>query len=69
MVGLQVSSLEAVKEVLGEWDVAETEKLLQKLEIENEKRKEEQKMRRDAETSKYDNSKLIDRVVSLDSFY
>lgn len=56
MVGLQVSSLEAVKEVLGEWDVAETEKLLQKLEIENEKRKEEQKMRRDAETSKYDNS-------------
>lgn len=69
MVRLQVSSLEAVKEVLGEWDVAETEKLLQKLEIENEKRKEEQKMRRDAETSKYDNSKLIDRVVSLDSFY
>nr|XP_022312740.1 putative IQ motif and ankyrin repeat domain-containing protein [Crassostrea virginica] len=52
----QVSSLEAVKEVLGEWDVAETEKLLQKLEIENEKRKEEQKMRRDAETSKLEGS-------------
>ncbi|XP_061168041.1 IQ motif and ankyrin repeat domain-containing protein 1-like [Saccostrea echinata] len=48
----QVASVAAVKEVLAEWDVAETEKLLQKLEAEKQKRKEEQQMRRDAETSK-----------------
>lgn len=48
----QIASVEAVKEVLAEWDVAETDKLLQKLEAEKQKRKEEQQMRRDAETSK-----------------
>ncbi|XP_062593773.1 IQ motif and ankyrin repeat domain-containing protein 1-like [Saccostrea cucullata] len=52
----QVASVAAVKEVLGEWDVAETEKLLQKLEAEKRKRKEEQQMRRDAETSKLQGS-------------
>jgi hypothetical protein len=49
-----VSSVKAVQEVLAEWDVAETENLLKKLEAEKEKRKEEQKIRREAETSKYD---------------
>lgn len=44
--------MDAVKEVLAEWDVTNTENLLQKLEAEKEKRKEEQKMRREAETTK-----------------
>lgn len=52
----QIASVEAVKEVLAEWDVAETDKLLQKLEAEKQKRKEEQQMRRDAETSKLEGS-------------
>ncbi|XP_048763546.2 IQ motif and ankyrin repeat domain-containing protein 1-like isoform X2 [Ostrea edulis] len=52
----QVSSVDAVKEVLAEWDVTNTENLLQKLEAEKEKRKEEQKMRREAETTKLEGS-------------
>lgn len=38
----QIALVEVVKEILVEWDVAEIDKLLQKLEVEKQKRKEEQ---------------------------
>ncbi len=48
----KVASQPAVRDVLEAWDVAETERLLQKLEIEREKRREANRKRMEAEKNK-----------------
>ena len=47
----QVASLDAVVQLISEWDISQTEVLLGKLEAEKEKRLEETKQRRAAEES------------------
>ncbi|KAK3089405.1 hypothetical protein FSP39_003377 [Pinctada imbricata] len=48
----QVASIDAVVELLRDWDISQTDILLQKLEAAKEKRKEEDRMRFQAEQSK-----------------
>jgi hypothetical protein len=48
-----VASLDAVVQLISEWDISQTEVLLGKLEAEKEKRLEETKQRRAAEESMY----------------
>lgn len=45
--------MEAVAQMLAEWDIAQTETLLKKLERAKEMRAEEEKKRKEAETLKY----------------
>ena len=48
-----MASLDAVVQLISEWDISQTEVLLQKLEAEKEKRLEETRQRRAAEESMY----------------
>ena len=48
-----MASLDAVIQLISEWDISQTEVLLQKLEAEKEKRLEETRQRRAAEESMY----------------
>ncbi|KAL3869152.1 hypothetical protein ACJMK2_041866 [Sinanodonta woodiana] len=52
MMPSQVASVQAVVDLLENWDVSQTEVLLQKLEAAKELRKEEERKRREAEQSK-----------------
>ncbi|KAK3583241.1 hypothetical protein CHS0354_015422 [Potamilus streckersoni] len=52
MMPSQVASVQAVVHLLENWDISQTEVLLQKLEADKEMRKEEERKRREAEQSK-----------------
>ena len=49
---LQIASSPAIVELIDNWDMDQTESLLQKLEAEKERRREEERKRREAEASK-----------------
>ena len=52
VVYFQIASVEAIAQTLAEWDIAQTEMLLKKLEQAKEQRLEEERKRKEAETSK-----------------
>ena len=49
----QIASVEAIAQLLQEWDISQTEMLLNKLEQAKEQRLEEERKRKEAETSRY----------------
>ncbi|XP_070557089.1 IQ motif and ankyrin repeat domain-containing protein 1-like [Ptychodera flava] len=51
----QIATVDAVKTVLAEWEIGNTEKLLEKIEKVKEMRKEEERKRREAEMEKLEN--------------
>ncbi|CAH1774100.1 unnamed protein product [Owenia fusiformis] len=51
-----IASLDAVVELLTEWDISQTESLKEKIDREKEKRSEQEKKRREAETNKLEGS-------------
>ncbi|XP_076463070.1 IQ motif and ankyrin repeat domain-containing protein 1-like [Babylonia areolata] len=59
-----VASVEAIAQLLSEWDISQTEMLLKKLEQATEQRKEEERKRKEAETSK-----LEDQVHEAEKEY
>ncbi|XP_002731762.2 IQ motif and ankyrin repeat domain-containing protein 1-like [Saccoglossus kowalevskii] len=62
----QIASVEALKIVLSEWDVSQTERLLEKIEKVKEQRKEDERKRREAEMEKLEN-KLKDAQMEHDT--
>ncbi|KAL8597862.1 hypothetical protein ACOMHN_061395 [Nucella lapillus] len=51
----QIASVEAIAQLLSEWDISQTEMLLKKLEQAKEMLQEEERTRKEAETSKLEN--------------
>ena len=51
-IPFQIASVEAIAEMLAEWDIAQTEMLMKKLELAKEQRLEQERKRQEAETSK-----------------
>ncbi len=51
---LQVASTDAVREVLETWDLEQTERMLEKLSLDKQRRKEAEQKRQEAEKNKYD---------------
>lgn len=50
---IKISSVPAIAEMLQNWDITQTDNLLEKLEAEKERRKEMERQKWEAETSKY----------------
>lgn len=60
----QIAPSGALQTVLHDWDIAQTDKMLQQMETEKNRRQEEERQRRDAEASK-----LEDQISAADIDY
>ena len=58
---LQVAAIPAVEQVFQEWDIKQTDKLLEKLETEKNTRQEEERKLREAESNRL----LVESVLEL----
>ena len=58
---IQVAAILAVEQVFQEWDIIQTDKLLEKLETEKNNRQEEERKLREAESNRL----LVESVLDL----
>ena len=68
----QIASIAAISDLIQNWDISQTEGLLEKLRADKEKRRELDRQRREAEMDKYDllliNSLPNDEILDQSKF-